>query len=203
MTSRWQRALYQPNIPLGENGEKVTASKEHRDLSRNAAKEGMVLLKNDNQVLPLHKGAKVALFGKGSFDYVKGGGGSGDVTVAYVKNLYEGFKELEGQVQLFEALSDFYREDVKEQYRNGIDPGMTIEPSVSEELIAGARNFTDTAIITISRFSGEGWDRKSTYDQNEDREKDMAEPKRGEQFVKGDFYLTDAEITMEIGRAHV
>ena len=49
----------------------------------------MVLLKNENNVLPLAAGSKVALFGKGTFDYVKGGGGSGDVTVAYIRNLYE------------------------------------------------------------------------------------------------------------------
>ncbi|MGB4660694.1 MAG: glycoside hydrolase family 3 C-terminal domain-containing protein, partial [Mobilitalea sp.] len=82
--NKWQRALYQPNLPLGEKGERVTSSVAHRELSKNAAKEGMVLLKNNQQVLPLTKGTKVALFGKGSFDYVKGGGGSGDVTVEYI-----------------------------------------------------------------------------------------------------------------------
>lgn len=196
MTTRWQRALYQPNIALGENGEKVTASKKHRELSKQAAKEGMVLLKNEEQVLPLQKGTKIALFGKGSFDYVKGGGGSGDVTVAYVKNLYDGFQELQDQIQVYEPLSNYYREKVKEQYKEGIEPGMTIEPALSEALVTGARNYTDTAIITISRFSGEGWDRKSTYDMNVDRVKDMAEPMKGEQFSKGDFYLTDEEMAM-------
>ena len=55
---------------------------EHIALSKEAAKEGMVLLKNEGEVLPLKKGSKVALFGKAAFDYVKGGGGSGDVTVS-------------------------------------------------------------------------------------------------------------------------
>ena len=54
----------------------------------------MVLLKNNESLLPFQAGTKLALFGKGSFDYVKGGGGSGDVTVAYTTNLYEGFKKL-------------------------------------------------------------------------------------------------------------
>ena len=76
---KWTRIMYQPNLPLGENGERVTACVEHITLSKNAAKEGMVLLKNDNDLLPLAKDIKVALFGKGTFDYVKGGGGSGDV----------------------------------------------------------------------------------------------------------------------------
>jgi len=52
----------------------------------------MVLLKNEKNLLPLSEGSRVALFGKGSFDYVKGGGGSGDVNTVYVRNLYEGLK---------------------------------------------------------------------------------------------------------------
>ena len=59
----------------------------------------------------------MALFGKGSFDYVKGGGGSGDVTVAYVRNLYDGLKG-EG-VPLCEPLSDFYRDYVAGRYKAG------------------------------------------------------------------------------------
>ena len=62
----------------------------------------------------------MALFGKGSFDYVKGGGGSGDVTVAYVKNLYDGLKE-EG-ISLYEPLSDFYRDYVERRYEAGDVP---------------------------------------------------------------------------------
>ena len=68
---RWARALYQPGIPLGQDGKRVTGSKEHIALSKEAAKEGMVLVKNENKVLPLAKGTRVALFGKGTFDYVR------------------------------------------------------------------------------------------------------------------------------------
>ena len=85
---RWARALYQPGIPLGQDGKRVTGSKEHIALSKEAAKEGMVLVKNENKVLPLAKGTRVALFGKGTFDYVKGGGGSGDVTCEDIRMLY-------------------------------------------------------------------------------------------------------------------
>ncbi len=90
---RWARAKYQPVLPLGEDGHRVTGSREHIELSKDAAKEGMVLLKNQGNVLPLARGSRVALFGKATFDYVKGGGGSGDVTVAYTRNLYEGLKK--------------------------------------------------------------------------------------------------------------
>lgn len=96
---KWQRSLYQPVLPLGKDGKRVTGSTEHIALSRRAAGEGMVLVKNENETLPLAKGTKVALFGKGTIDYVKGGGGSGDVTVAYIRNFYEGMKikEAEGR----------------------------------------------------------------------------------------------------------
>jgi len=167
---KWQRVLYQPNLPLGKNGERVTACKEHITLSKEAAKEGMVLLKNEENILPFKKGTKLALFGKGTFDYVKGGGGSGDVTVEYITNLYKGLTNMTEPVQVYEELADFYRDNVEKQYAEKIEPGMTREPELPEELCQKARAFTDTAIITICRFSGEGWDRKSTYDKKTQNE---------------------------------
>lgn len=195
---KWTRVLFQPNLPLYE-GKYVTASKEHIALSKEAASEGMVLLKNDKKLLPLAAGSKIALFGKGSFDYVKGGGGSGDVTVAYIRNLYDGLKLQGNAVSVYEPLSDFYRKDVKTQYENGAAPGMTVEPALSDELVKGARAFTDTAIITISRFSGEGWDRSDvTYDGEFNpwvTETNAAE-ENNKVFKDGDFYLTDEEKAM-------
>ena len=131
---KWRRILYQPNLPLGEDGKRVTACPEHILLSKNAAKEGMVLLKNDGGLLPFPKGTRLALFGKSTFDYVKGGGGSGDVTVQYITTLYEGFKKLGNYVQLEEVLADFYRDYVLQQYAAGKIPGMIPEPELPEEL---------------------------------------------------------------------
>ncbi len=197
--NKWQRVRFQPSIPLGENGERVTASKTHRELSKNAAKEGMVLLKNNQNILPLAKGSKVALFGKGSFDYVKGGGGSGDVTVEYITTLYDGMRALKEQVSIFEELSDFYRKNIKNQYAGGAVPGMTIEPAVPEDLFKKTRMYTDMAIITICRFSGEGWDRKSVVDiknKNLWEQEEALTKKSGELFENDDFYLTHAESDM-------
>ena len=124
--TRWIRHLYQPGLPLGEDGRRVTGSPEHIELSRRGATEGMVLLKNENRTLPVKAGSKVALFGKGTVDYVKGGGGSGDVTVKYVRNFYEGMKikEAEGKVSIYHDLVKFYEEDIKSQYDAGRDPGI-------------------------------------------------------------------------------
>ncbi len=199
---RWARAKYQPVLPLGEDGHRVTGSREHIELSKDAAKEGMVLLKNQGNVLPLARGSRVALFGKATFDYVKGGGGSGDVTVAYTRNLYEGLKKKADHVEIFEELADFYRENVKGQYAQGRGPGMTVEPELPEELLQKARAFTDTAIISICRFSGEGWDRKSVYDRKGKADdtviagQEQKQDDEEEVFEEGDFYLTHGEKAM-------
>lgn len=196
---KWTRVMYQPNIPLGEDGGKVTACKEHIALSKEAAKEGMVLLKNDGDLLPLANGSRIALFGKASFDYVRGGGGSGEVTVSYARNLYEGFSLLKDKVSVFEELSAFYRDNVKAQYQAGRVPGMTIEPEIPAELLKKASAYTDTAIITICRFSGEGWDRKSVVDTENKNlciSEDAMAKRSAEIFEDGDFCLTRAERAM-------
>lgn len=195
---KWTRVKFQPNLPLKESG-RVTASKEHIQPSKEAAKEGMVLLKNKNGLLPLAAGSKIALFGKGSFDYVKGGGGSGDVYTAYVRNLYEGLKAQETAVQIYEPLSAFYRTDIRHQYEAGAAPGMTVEPELPAELADGAKAYADIAVVVISRFSGEGWDRSSIECNNEfnpwDNETSMPNISK-EVFPDGDFYLTFREKAM-------
>ena len=195
---KWTRVKFQPNLPLKESG-RVTASKEHILLSKDAAREGMVLLKNENGLLPLAAGSKIALFGKGSFDYVKGGGGSGDVYTAYVRNLYEGLKAQETAVQIYEPLSAFYRTDIRHQYEAGAAPGMTVEPELPAELADGAKAYADIAVVVISRFSGEGWDRSSIECNNEfnpwDNETSMPKISK-EVFPDGDFYLTSREKAM-------
>lgn len=203
---KWQRMFYQPVLPLGEDGKRVTGCKEHVELSRKAASEGMILLKNEKKTLPLKKGAKVALFGKGTIDYVKGGGGSGDVTVAYIRNICEGMKikEAEGKVSVFPDLPLFYEKNIEEQFANGAQPGMTVEPEIPAELVEKAKAFADTAIISICRFSGEGWDRHCKLEEEpqeadgyqlfegEQEQKDLA----GSVFEDSDYYLTKAEKAM-------
>ena len=195
---RWIRARFQPGLPLGSDGRRVTAGKEHIALSRRAAREGMVLLKNEGNALPLQKGCRVALFGKASADYVKGGGGSGDVTVPYIRNLCDGFEEIFGKDAVYPGTVKYYREYVEAQYAAHWVPGMVAEPPVPEDLLREARAFTDTAVISISRFSGEGWDRKSQRAKIKRKE-----PVTGDAvsmsdvlFERGDFYLSDAERRM-------
>ncbi len=200
---KYARFRFQPCIPLGEDGKCVTASKKHTELSRKAASEGMVLLKNENNALPLLKGEKVALFGKATIEYIKGGGGSGDVHCPYIRNIYEGFKvkENEGKASVFMPLIEFYQKYVEaesvniptqEQINATWDivnamefctkrDDMTYdtfasmhvkEPAVPDELINAAAEWAQTAVITLSRFSAEGVDRRPQG---------------------GDYYLSDIE----------
>lgn len=53
--AKWQRSFFQPVLPLGEDGRRVTGSKEHIALFRMAAGEGMVLLKNEKNTLPIRR----------------------------------------------------------------------------------------------------------------------------------------------------
>jgi beta-glucosidase len=188
---KYLRFRRQPCIPLGKDGRCVTASPEHASLSRQAAAEGIVLLKNEDNALPLKSGEKIALFGKAVIEYIKGGGGSGDVHTPYVRNIYDGFaeKEIEGKVSIYSPLIDFYKGYIKENEKlipteaqiNKIWDKVNAMPfcterdditydtfasmhvkeaEVPDELIKSASEYADTAIITLSRFSAEGVDRR-------------------------------------------
>ena len=121
---KYARFRYQPCIPLGEDGRCATASVKHTQLSRKAATEGMVLLKNKDNALPLKKGEKVALFGKATIEYIKGGGGSGDVHCPYIRNVFDGFKEKEkdGKTAVYMPLVDFYKDYVEKESVNVLTP---------------------------------------------------------------------------------
>lgn len=177
---RWSRALYQPCWPLGMNGTRVTECDEHRSLSRAAAAEGTVLLKN-NGCLPLGKNTKVAIFGKAQIDYVKGGGGSGTVLVSYVKDIYRGLKEKE--VPVFDKLSLYYEGYVQEQYALGNQRGQFDEAPLPRELLEEAAAYTDTAIITVNRYSRESFDHYNDETDNyfnlSPAEKEMVEAVTG------------------------
>lgn len=193
----WTRLKYNLTTPLGENGKRVTGSEEHIALSRQAARESMVLLKNTDSSLPFVCGKKLALFGKGIYDYVKGGGGSGDVSCEYIKPIAEGMieKEKEGKVSLFSSSLSFYKDYVEASYKDGGVPGLIEEPSLPISIVEEASSFTDTAVFAISRFSGENWDRsiKGTKITTDDDWIKSYVDKQNEIFEDGDFYLTTSE----------
>ena len=168
---RWARYKYNLTTNIGENGKRLTGCKEHIELSRKVAGEGMVLLEN-NGLLPLKDGVKVALFGIGSLDYVKGGGGSGMVYSEYVRNIYEGFIQKAPRISIYEPVTKYYYDYALPRLSDFEGNKLFPEIELPLELINKASEESDVAVITIHRFSTESLDRLSE---------------------KGDFYLTDTE----------
>jgi len=144
--------------------------KANADTARQAATEGMVLLKNDNGALPLASPGKIALFGNASYDMIAGGTGSGNVNKKYVISLDQGL--LNASYTLDESFRRSYLRFIEEQKekRPKVDafrlpppiPEMTIEANQLEQLERDA----STAILTIGRNSGEFADRKVDDDFN-------------------------------------
>jgi len=138
----------------------------HAKLVREAAPEGMVLLEN-NGVLPLKDVKKVALYGTGSYDFIAGGTGSGNVNKPYIRNVAEGLADNGFEVN--QDIQKWYEQYIAyaktENKNNGGLSGVLLGEAVIPEM-AVSRDFfermepeTDIAIFTLSRNAGEGGDR--------------------------------------------
>jgi beta-glucosidase len=137
-------------------------------VARQAAAEGMVLLKNNNQVLPIGKGKTVAAFGNFTYNLISGGTGSGDVNEAYTISLPEGLKN--ANISLNDALKSAYESHIQSEKakapakKSFFDP----PPSIVEMPISSSQldayTASDVALITIGRIAGEGYDRQTAND---------------------------------------
>ena len=141
----------------------VEFNKEHLSLSRRAASEGMVLLKNDSATLPISKKDMIALFGRNQTDTFKGGGGSADLWHIPVLSFADGIDRV-GKV--YKPLLEKYRAYSKaneDKTRNKIYPEYTYslpEVPISDGEIKDAAKKCNTAIVFIGRFAGENFDIK-------------------------------------------
>lgn len=151
--------------------------KAHALISRTAAAEGMVLLKNEHRTLPIDASRirKVAAFGITSYDFIAGGTGSGDVNRAYTISLTEGLSN--AGLQLDSTLMQQYTtyidtESAKLPPAEFGKPAQRIaEMPLSADVIQQQATEQDIAIITLGRISGEFADRS----------------------LKDDFHLSDIE----------
>lgn len=155
------------------------ALKANAIVARQAAAEGMVLLRNEASALPLAAGRSVALFGNTSYNLIAGGTGSGDVNRAYTISVAQGLTNTGFTVN--PALSQIYSQYLKAEkakfpkVKGLLDPAPVIaEMPVDAAQLQQQAQAAEVAIVTIGRSAGEGGDRK----------------------VDGDFTLTAAEQTL-------
>ncbi|PWT78185.1 MAG: glycosyl hydrolase [Bacteroidetes bacterium] len=156
--------------------------KKDAEISRQAAAESMILLKNNSSVLPMaNKIHSIALFGYRGYELIAGGTGSGDVNKAYKISLAQGLKNAGYQLTDAAAFYSDYltTEKAKQPKKNFIEEFMNPTPPIPEyaatnDFIARNASAADIAIITIGRNAGEGRDRKLVGDYFlSDSEKDL------------------------------
>lgn len=149
--------------------------KENAQITRQAASEGMILLKNDKNILPFtNRKGKVAIFGVTSYDFISGGTGSGDVNEAYTISLLDGLKN--AGYSLDEELKTTYTPfvakvkgiEMESRKKEGFLalPKRLPELKLEKQVVAKHAAASELAIITIGRNSGEGGDRKVDNDFN-------------------------------------
>jgi beta-glucosidase len=133
------------------------------ELCEDIADEGIVLLKNEDGALPLSGETKLNVFGWSSTNPVYGGTGSGSLSAAYpTVSLLEGLENAGFEIN--QDLVNFYTEYCDTRPTIGMFgqdwtiPEPTIDDYESAGIFDSAKEFSDTAVIVISRSGGEGAD---------------------------------------------
>jgi beta-glucosidase len=203
--------------PYETNGLSLTDWKaEAAALVEDVVDEGIVLLKNDNDTLPLANGAKVSLFGRSSVDLVLGGTGAGSISSDYVVDLKTAMETAGFQVN--SVLWDFYKSyDGKDGYSrsNGGYMGATAdqifvaEPPMSDysaDVTDSYEDYSDAAIVVISRVGGEGSDMPTgdfgdgtKYLALQEQEKELLEAIRDSGKFQKVIALINTSNAMELG----
>ena len=188
------RTLKERSFSGTKNPEIQSWEIEHRKTARRAAAEGIVLLKNEDHILPLKQGSSVAIYGAGAGKTIKGGTGSGDVNERENVSVFQGMKNAgfhvtnEAWIESYEKIYDKARQDWKDDILSRTGEGADtmdffavysttpfVMPAGDPITKPADGENTDTAVYVLSRVAGEGADR------NVD---------------KGDYYLNDEEYQM-------
>ena len=137
-------------------------------VARQAAADGMVLLRNQARTLPLAPGRRVALFGNASYSLIAGGTGSGDVNRAYTIAPAQGLRAAGYAVE--SPLSQAYTQYLQAEKAKLPKTKNLLAPApVIAELVPSADQLqqalsADVALVTLGRSAGEGGDRQVAND---------------------------------------
>jgi len=164
-------SVYQRTISF--NHYKATGEpqlKLHQEIARNAAEEGMVLLRNEQATLPLNQQVgEIALYGIGSYNTICGGTGSGDVNKAYSISIAEGLTK--SGFKLNANIENTLKTYIAEQKGKQKPKKMFFMPdevinelNYSETQLDEEASKCTVGIFTISRTSGEFFDRHEDND---------------------------------------
>jgi len=139
-----------------ENGNKVTEE---------ICEEGMVLLKNENNALPLKKNAKVTVFGRNSIQLVYGGSGSAAPGDGERKTINQSLEDagfaVNPKMKSFYEKQDARTGNPAMEHGEGIPTLKTGETPISkytDEVKNSYADYGDAAIVVFSRIAGENWD---------------------------------------------
>ena len=161
-TENWDTNYYEPQFSTKEetveNGEAVT---------RELCEEGFVLLKNQDNALPLDAGETISLIGRGAVDPLYGGSGSGNVDVSKAASPYSGIEQ--AGFSMDNASYDYFMRE-KDNYKrcaivmDKYEQSQWLIGEVANDG-SGVHPFTvngeSVAVYVISRAGGEGWDLSS------------------------------------------
>ena len=152
----------QKQVTTGQSLTVEQAAEQSRAMAQELVQEGAVLLKDQNNALPLAEGTAVNLFGYGSVDPIYGGSGSGASDTSSNIDLVTGLTNAGFTVN--QELVDFYKKSgVSRAAQKGFEgsnftPAEVPAAQYTDTLLQNAKAFSDVAIVTISRVGGEGGD---------------------------------------------
>lgn len=167
-----QRPIYSDEVtsvyPTQKATNKAEAFANAQEVNLKLAEEGFVLLKNENAALPMNKGARISVFSKNSVNLSYGGSGSGGFDTSNNKNLYESLNDA-GFVTN-PTLKSFYESSqsgpVRTANSSDLDNGdnqkiataETPQSKYTDALKNSYADYSDAALVVITRIGGEGFD---------------------------------------------
>lgn len=167
-----QRPIYSDEVtsvyPTQKATNKAEAFANAQEVNLKLAEEGFVLLKNENAALPMNKGARISVFSKNSVNLSYGGSGSGGFDTSNNKNLYESLNDA-GFVTN-PTLKRFYESSqsgpVRTANSSDLDNGdnqkiataETPQSKYTDEVRNSNADYSDAALVVITRIGGEGFD---------------------------------------------